>query len=869
MSATLLLALSSAHAATLQVGPTRAITDLQVAIDGAQPGDVVEIDAGVYQGPFVIDDTELTLTALGAVELQASDASVLRVDDAVATLVGLTVRADGGRGIRVADSIVTMDDVDVSGNNGGSQPYNGAAVGIFGGSVVTIRNSTFADNETRPAFSAQVSSGWGGHIYVDDADLSVFDSTFRNGAATLGGAILHGGSGALLVEGCTFEDHDATDRGGALWTGDAVSVDLRDSSFLRSTTPGNGGALRVEGGAQPAISLTRVTMSGGSADFGGAIAINTSGALTITGSTFEGNDAEHGGALSVFRSGTLSLTDSTFCGNGSDEEGGAVRLNEVGEGTWANVTLIENGAGAPGGGALYVEDSGPQDVDFLDVIGNTTTGTGSGLRVIATDLQLDNTLVAFNAGSVALSSTDGGALTNDHNGWFANAGGNTTGTPGPNAVTDGPQLVAFARNGRCDDDTARRATSPLIDAADPALSDPDGSRADIGALGGPGAIAAFADNDGDGTPAAFDCDDTDDTVFPGATEVCDSVDNDCDGDVDGASATGAEPWYPDVDGDGFGDADAAVLACVAPDDTYGNDDRDCDDADAAINPDADETCDGIDNDCDGDVDGSNAIDPGTWFLDEDGDGFGTDSSTIAACEQPNGYAQAATDCDDADADVNPVADEVCDDKDNDCDGGVDVDAVDQRTWWQDRNGDGFGGADSETVASCDPPDGFRPTGDDCDDLDAEIRPGALESCDPPFADRNCDGFVGDVDNDGDGFPACEDCDDADPLVYPGAPELWYDGRVRDCSSLSDFDADRDGFDSIDFGGEDCDDAKASVNPEARERPDNGVDDDCDGDVDEVGAGVGDLALGCTGCSSGSPSAAWWSLLLLLVARRRR
>ena len=102
-----------------------------------------------------------------------------------------------------------------------------------------------------------------------------------------------------------------------------------------------------------------------------------------------------------------------------------------------------------------------------------------------------------------------------------------------------------------------------------------------------------------------DCDDTAATVNPGATEVCNSLDDDCDGDVDDADSSldlsTASAWYADADGDGFGDAATSSTTCIQPSSTV-SDDTDCDDTDADAYPGAAERYDGLDNDCDGTAD---------------------------------------------------------------------------------------------------------------------------------------------------------------------------------------------------------------------------------------------------------------------------
>ena len=110
--------------------------------------------------------------------------------------------------------------------------------------------------------------------------------------------------------------------------------------------------------------------------------------------------------------------------------------------------------------------------------------------------------------------------------------------------------------------------------------------------------ASTPDEDGDGYPSSEDCDDRNPDISPGAEERCDNIDNDCDGDIDEGLA---ETWYPDADGDGFGSDAESTEACVRPEGHVPNAD-DCNDDSAVTFPGADEYCDGIDNDCDGEPD---------------------------------------------------------------------------------------------------------------------------------------------------------------------------------------------------------------------------------------------------------------------------
>ena len=173
-----------------------------------------------------------------------------------------------------------------------------------------------------------------------------------------------------------------------------------------------------------------------------------------------------------------------------------------------------------------------------------------------------------------------------------------------------------------------------------------------------------------GSGPVVDCDDTDPAVFPGATELCNDQDDNCDGTIDEAGAADAPTWYVDADADGYGSTVVAAVACSTPSGSAAVA-TDCNDGDATIHPGASEVCSGVDDDCDGlidDDDPSVAVsDP--WYLDGDGDGFGDPASSLAVCTGPSGFVVDATDCDDGAATINPGTTEVCrNGDDDDCDG---------------------------------------------------------------------------------------------------------------------------------------------------------------------------------------------------------
>ncbi|NQV90598.1 FG-GAP repeat protein [Candidatus Uhrbacteria bacterium] len=238
------------------------------------------------------------------------------------------------------------------------------------------------------------------------------------------------------------------------------------------------------------------------------------------------------------------------------------------------------------------------------------------------------------------------------------------------------------------------------------------------------APAGYVDHNGD-------CNDTNEFVNPDAVETCNGIDDNCDGGVDDENIP---TWYADADADSYGNPDRTLTQCAEPD-GYVENDLDCNDLDANSNPEGTEICDdGIDQDCNGivdDADGSL-----TWYADVDADGFGDADNILDTCvENPEGYVENSTDCDDGNTNVNPDAREICNDEiDNNCNGETDTDTV-ELTWYRDADSDGYGDA-SDSVSDCAPPAGYVELADDCDDTNMAVNPDASEVCNNDI-DDNC------------------------------------------------------------------------------------------------------------------------------------
>lgn len=316
----------------------------------------------------------------------------------------------------------------------------------------------------------------------------------------------------------------------------------------------------------------------------------------------------------------------------------------------------------------------------------------------------------------------------------------------------------------------------------------------------------------------LDCDDTNSATSPDGIEICDEIDNNCNGFIDDEDAfldaKSTRKWYQDRDQDSFGNPNNLIRQCAQPTDGRVINADDCDDQNPNIFPGAGEFCNRIDDDCDQliddtdpdlnkalqrewwpDVDLDSAgdrdeppilacfqpwfhvanntdcndndarySDPTEWLVDGDADEFGAGKPSAALCDPPKDgqnwvLGLIGVDCDDSDPFINPLGNEQCDGVDNDCDLLIDddddtLDLASTTTFYFDFDNDTYGD-ETVTTQACVAPPMFVDNDDDCDDGVFEINRDAVEVCDG--VDNDCD----------------DDIDDADNDVDPSTTNTWY------------------------------------------------------------------------------------------------
>ena len=582
------------------------------------------------------------------------------------TLAGNEATYSGGALYAASGSAVTDSGSAWTDNHAGS--YAGAAQ-IYDNSRMDVTGSRFEGNETLGAGGAlYYNSGSSGtvdgadftdnvagesagalRVYAADETFVVRDSTFTDNIAEThyGGAIDAQIDVDLVVESSTFEGNLAGTYGGAItaWYDSALTVS--DSSFESNHSLGaNSGAITFysyySGTFDEDLVISGSRFVGNTAAYdSGAVYAGYARSVVIEDSWFEENEGSQvsaedynaeGGALYLYANTDVSVHRSTFCGN-SAGSGGAAYVYYNTTDTWTNNIFVGNVA-LRGGSLMhyYVTETSQVNNTFA---GNVARDVGAVEYFIYGALEFVNNAVVDSGTASAVDiydSTSASASRLEYDGFYGNDGGEATGAWSPAEEFEGhvfedPLFVDWTDDGDCSNDDLRLGQgSPFRDAGDPEILDGDGTRSDIGAYGGPEAEAQ--DFDGDGYSTASDCDDFDAEVNPGATEVCNDIDDDCNGIIDGEDSVDLGTWYTDADGDGWGDEDSAEEACEAPEGTVAEG-GDCDDSDATVYPGAEDIPgDDIDQDCDGEDASEGGGDAGGG---SGGPGGKPDDADLSAC----------------------------------------------------------------------------------------------------------------------------------------------------------------------------------------------------------------------------------------------
>ena len=822
---------------------------------------------------------------------------------------------------------VTLDGFTVTAGNWVSGIVGGGfanvGTGYPFGSNTTVRNCRFMGNKAAAGASVK------GNLGSNSSGLAtaVFENcTFSGNQGSFGGGVFtdsNGGFTNCTFTDCTFSSNTASSFGGAIaelaQSGDSESSFtrclFRDNSVTGTT--GLGGAVSIIGDNVGYVnhSYTNCIFWNNSASVkGGGIDVrgNNSGQIStsITNCTFYNNSAPTGGAIHQVGSGgsgfaTATIVNSIFWQNGDEianEGTGSATLN------YSLISTASLPAATTGSNNVFNNDplftnAGTGNFQLQNCSPARNTGTASGAP--STDY--------VNASRPALGGFDMGAYEAQTGSapttYYRDMDNDGFGDPNNTTAACTQPTGYVTNNTDCDDnDPLEKPGQVWYDDTDNDGYGQTGAASITQCLRPAGYRAAS-----ELTSTTGDCNDNNAAINPGATEICDGVDNNCnmmtdegglttyyrdmDGDGFGNPAVTqqgctqpagyvldntdcddndalekpGQVWYKDTDNDGYGQTGAAsITQCLRPTgykvaseltSTTG----DCNDNNAAINPGATEICDGVDNNCNMMTDEGGLT---TYYRDMDGDGFGNPSVTQTGCSAPAGYVSNNTDCDDNNALERPG-----------------------QVWYKDTDNDGYGQTGAATITQCLRPAGYKAaieltsTTGDCNDNNAAIKPGATELCDG--VDNNCNmmtdegvqtTYYRDMDGDGFGNPAVTqqgctqpagyvtnntDCDDNDALEKPG--QVWYkdtdnDGygqtgaaSITQCLRPTGYKA---AIELTSTTG-DCNDGNAAINPAATEICD-GVDNDCDSMTDEGvqttyyrdmdGDGFGNPAVTQQGCT---------------------
>ncbi len=816
----LLLAILSvpAFGATITVNPAGGgdYTSLSAAISAASSGDTLSLAAGTYTGPFDTNGKNLTLTGAGVsgtILTAGSSDSVLTVENGETVAVSSLTLYSALQGLEVRSSTVTLTGVHVT-DHSGRTPGSGA--GVYDGGTLNVSGCVFARNEASASYS-------GGGIYVADSTLTATNSTFRDNAAGQGGALYIDNAVATLTD-VTLEGNIASTHGGAIRVrydasltatrlvatdntagsrGGAISAYQADIFIIDGEFSGNqsgtaGGALHLDQtGSAPATITAEITGNTATSTGGGihadTLALGFSGTLSdnVAGEESDGgglygiaadidlstvelsrNSAGNGGGVYSFYGGSLTFEDVTMEGNTAVEEGGGIYTESplVFDGG----TLLDNTSGSNGGGLALIDTTGVlTDCGFE---GNTSGAAGGGIYVNDSELTLSGAVpvsgsTAVFGGGIAAAGT--GVETIDFGGGQVISNNTATGEGGGVFLNNLHAVILDGSTLSENDGTVAGGGARL---------------ADLQSLSALGVVVTgnFAQHGGGFHLSGVG---TGETAYSTFSE---NVATNAGGAILAQNPDGYHPLHhlQFIENES---AEGAALYLF--NDTSTQHPFSFSDIVASVGPTVSLR------------QSPAALISHVSVAYNGGDAFESDSTSAATAtfEYVNSYENTG---DFGGALPNLIGSS----------GNISVDP--------DYTGVNPDGNAANELLIPGSNSGIRDVGDptvfDLDGSQADL--GHLGG--PDAADQ-------DHDNDG-SFISDGDCDDAEADTHPGATEIWYDGEDNDCLGGDDYDADHDGF----ALGDDCDDTDASVNPDASDPTADGTDQDCDGEDGPPGGDSG-------------------------------
>jgi predicted outer membrane repeat protein len=440
---------------------------------------------------------------------------------------GGALETDGVSSITISDGVFREN----------SSYYSGGALYItYGSGSATLTNTTFENNE------ALYVSGGGIYAYLTDLIMDNVSLT-NNQSGNSGGGLSHH-NGAFSLQNCTFTSNKSTARGGAIESYYAGENSLEGAIIVGTVFEHNQAG--YEGGAIALVApyftshLVENTFNDNvttATGFGGGIYATYPQRIVIQRNKFSGNQSGYGAGLYITGSAAWDPLSKSW---------GDVVTNNI---------LLNNTADT--GGALCLSQTAYISVMNNTMAGNVAHDTGGTACLYDVDAQFYNNIFSFTTESEAIHTYAGDSDTYiefAYNDWYRNDMDNLGGavkTLSNTALTIPPQFANWTHNGDpSDDSVVLSLESNLRDAGHPKILDPDGSRADIGAYGGPD--AQTDDQDEDGFDTTLDCDDTNADIHPGAPDTpYDGVNSDClpgsDYDLDGDGVDAAEYGGEDCD----------------------------------------------------------------------------------------------------------------------------------------------------------------------------------------------------------------------------------------------------------------------------------------------------------------------------------